>query len=110
MSEHTPGPWITDGPAQFAHRDRGSMVYAKSGNGHLVATLENDNSPNHRENARLIAAAPDLLEACRVLTDEICGLHGSHSEPLKEESWDDTGSFKAYMLARAAIAKAEGTT
>jgi hypothetical protein len=47
------------------------------------------------EDARLIAAAPDLLEACMALSDTI---KTGGMEELK----------MAYKLASAAIAKAEG--
>jgi len=50
-------------------------------------------------NARLIAAAPDLLAALKELADEICaaGLHNSQFPSRAIENAD------------AAIAKAEGT-
>lgn len=64
-SKHTPGPWTLDGPVGFADPDRGAMVYAPHGNGHLVATIEYQYAESNRANARLIAAAPDLLAVCK---------------------------------------------
>ena len=77
---HTPGPWTTCGPAQFADKQTGTMIYAEGGNGHLVATVRNEYSPNQPANARLIAAAPDLLAACKSFLDiwHRAGPLGSH--------------------------------
>ncbi len=48
MSKHTKGPWKT----------KELMVYAEDGNGVTIASV------NSEANARLIAAAPELLAAC----------------------------------------------
>ncbi len=50
---------------QHVVHSAGHQVYAEHGNGHLVATLLTEYSPDNQEaNAYLISAAPDLLEAC----------------------------------------------
>jgi len=59
MSKHTPGPWEAEGPEQFY----GEAV-CDLNNGWRVVTLKAD--PNEYEpeaDAKLIAAAPELLEA-----------------------------------------------
>lgn len=58
MSEHTPGPWHT-GTHEDAH-----IVY--DGDCGFVADAGRDDGEAETEaaNARLIAAAPDLLAAC----------------------------------------------
>jgi hypothetical protein len=68
MSKHTPGPWV------FSAIDstEGFLVVEKARPKSLVATVCKRNGCGwacpHEEpwaNARLIAAAPDLLEACK---------------------------------------------
>lgn len=80
MSEHTPGPW-TAGPASSIV---GQAVMAGIV---MVAAV-----PSGEANAALIAAAPDLLAACKALL----------SHPAMKAS-----PF-AILDARDAIAKAEG--
>ena len=60
MKKHTPGPWA------ILDRAEDSRTHISNG-AHIVCTLgttRTDGSPNHSPNALLIAAAPDLLEAC----------------------------------------------
>lgn len=93
---YTPGPWAL-------HVD-GVLVLGAGPNPQAVVDCETSASPNLRRaereaNARLIAAAPELLEACkRLLT-------------FNEELAVDIGVSAHYPsagFARAAIAKAEG--
>lgn len=97
--EHTPGPWTysTD------DHNRG-RIYA---NGLWIGTTwkadENGAAIPAIENARLIAAAPDLLEAlarlCKHATE--CEMHGEPSQ-VDGIEWNDV------LAARAVIAKAVG--
>ena len=62
MSAHTKGPWRNDGDAV-----RCNVEWSKRGG--VVATVYDPNDSQHHTstseaNARLIAAAPDLLAAC----------------------------------------------
>lgn len=57
MSQHTPGPWETSRDAVPAHHVQ-ITVYAEA-DGQRVATVFREEA-----NARLVAAAPDLLAAC----------------------------------------------
>jgi hypothetical protein len=93
--QHTPGPW-------FVTPD-GAAVYEKDGYGYRGDTVCGlpSRSDSRAANARLIAAAPDLLEALKVAA--------------KAELYDPaTGLIDADVLdivqdvARAAIAKATG--
>lgn len=77
MSKHTPGPWRVDTHCNVMHKD--AMVAFPCISGGL----------NQEANARLIAAAPDLLEAL----EDIAAYYPN--------SW-------AEDVARAAIAKATG--
>jgi hypothetical protein len=86
MSKHTPGPW------QVGHFDSNMICDSDGANRGCspIARVEGT-AAKRRANARLIAAAPDLLEALRPLT--------------KGVYWITDAQVKA---ARAAIAKAEG--
>ena len=63
MSEHTPGPWhvTSDQWIEGPHREMVSCAYGGTmpGTAYDVTTSQ----PIARANARLIAAAPDLLDA-----------------------------------------------
>lgn len=101
MSEakHTPGPWVFIG-----HEAQGLGEYAQIGQigafSDVVARVCTKHKANHslnkcgQANARLIAAAPELLDALAGLIG--CIDHGS----------DDPGA--RLDAARAAIAKATG--
>jgi hypothetical protein len=90
---HTPGPWASDGVTVFA--DLGDGLNACD-----VAVMINDGVlplSIKQANARLIAAAPAMLEALR----ELVGLFQGHMSS-KDELTD------ALNAARAAIAAATG--
>jgi hypothetical protein len=62
-SKHTPGPWV-DGMSKY--REGVLVVRANVPGGRILAEFGSDDEPldeTDRANARLIAAAPDLLEA-----------------------------------------------
>ena len=61
--KHTPGPWQ-------AHHDHGWLV-VESDNGDLYVKIEKGSAAcKHMANARLIAAAPVLLQALRSIAEE----------------------------------------
>lgn len=88
MTKHTPGPWRV-GDAR--HTVFGPKTGAASPE--TIATMGKN---NFRENARLIAAAPEMLEALKVALDL--------------EGWQTTCApvENHFRQIRAAIAKAEG--
>jgi hypothetical protein len=84
MSAYTDGPWRVRGPQIIP--DRASFDW--------VASVQVSNCPNWEANARLIAAAPELLEALESMLIQF-----ADACIIPE---DDS----ACILARAAIAKA----
>lgn len=101
MSEHTPGPWSID--ASLFDRD-GYDRYIVLGDGLYVAEVIGMATPDKdllsTANARLIAAAPDLLAACRALqtTESLWGVDRVAFEDALAE---------ACKLACTAIRRAE---
>lgn len=91
MIKHTPAPWVTEQP------ERKGYVWVSSSDGsraNLATVWRADG--NAMANARLMAAAPDLLEALQSLVDmDVSYQRG----PMVEE---------AVNKARAAIEKATG--
>ena len=90
MSKHTPGPW-----QWTQHFDPTISIY-KDGFGQ-IARLYDSSAGTGKANARLIAAAPDLLDALKALT---------HSLDVEDLVHDDQRS--SFAAAIAAIAKATG--
>jgi hypothetical protein len=97
MSKHTPGPWVADLETYPI------MVRSQSETWPLVDELGNEegrtgvfiaNTGDNKANARLIAAAPDLLEALCKLA-ELYDAMGAPRGPCR-------------IIADAAIAKAIG--
>lgn len=96
--KHTPGPW----EAAIQHRCH-AVIASISGEPKAVAIVGNNNPDDGNEpmrfaNARLIAAAPDLLEVLRrlVIDAQLTGLD-------QQAGWD---SF--FAQAQEVIAKATG--
>lgn len=105
MSEakHTPGPW-------FTHREGFSTIYVEARIcGGLLQEIAAcgptaEGSAQQEANARLIAAAPELLGALQALDEAYCRA----GTPLtREERAEDR---RRLITARAAIAKATGGT
>lgn len=100
---HTDGPWevLDKGDDEYSI-DVGVGPFV-GGEPHLfIATVHGGMSAGeHKANARLIAAAPELLAACkRLVASYLGGERGSYS--LGE-------LYEARMAAERAISKAEGT-
>lgn len=96
-ANHTPGPW-KDGPVFMTGR-RAIFFNDDSKPGRWQRRLDRDKDGTFsEEDARLIAAAPDLLEA---LQDLLCAYGNVKPEYATEDD--------ACRMARAAIAKATGS-
>ena len=96
-SKHTPGPWVEDGQTGSVWQGPGP-VDRKNGLRIAVVDISTDRAEEDRANARLIAAAPELLAACKVLVDARMGPMGLSRNHLA----------RGMDLALAAIAKATG--
>lgn len=87
MSQHTPGPWTIEHTDEIYGADSAPVAY--------VQDTDRTNQQN-RANARLIAAAPELLAALKRIVE-----------------WDDAdcdASLASINAARAVITKAEGVS
>lgn len=93
-TQHTPGPWFANDSLQlFAETGQHIASLDSSTEGFEGGTLY--------ANARLIAAAPDLLAALIAFDDAFS--HYCEGDP-------DSDEVSALYQARAAIAKATGET
>lgn len=105
VASHTPGPWWIERRVGDAlqvnaeHRGKGSS--------YCVASVNHWEGPADLANARLIAAAPDLLAALKDLADWLAyGLNKADgAEPTAE---DHVACERVAAQARAAVDKAEG--
>ncbi len=102
MSNHTPGPWYID-----ADEPEAKGIPITNGAGFIadVGTL-GPSDDEDRANARLVAAAPDLLAALEEVTTELFWMdHGPRDSDRKAFA---RRVEELRGLARAAIAKAKG--
>jgi len=102
MSKHTPGPWAVEfnsygtafvygGPATEQTSSTGVKYRAIVCGGDNPATLK-------RDDARLIAAAPEMLQALKWAEE-----HAAESEAGRDDAW-----YQNLAKLEAVIAKAEG--
>ena len=95
MTKHTQGPWEAyfDETYGVLGPDKGRVAICMNLKGaHGLAGRRDGNEV--AANARLIAAAPELLEACKIAFEQTCSV----------------GRLKDWEQLRAAIAKATGET
>ena len=100
MSKHTPGPWEIDGGTN----PKGDKYIWKKGEyygGHAIATVHEDIQEGAEGNARLVAAAPELLAACKYAKKYIESLPLSG---FSASQMENIGVIDSYITA--AIAKA----
>jgi hypothetical protein len=90
--KHTPGPWTVIGRELHGPDDSGVIVARIPEWGKLADTA--DPGPN---NARLIAAAPDLLAALRALLRdcERLGFEGRNTARIKQQARAALARLKA---------------
>ncbi len=94
---HTPGPWRAAGPHDVNGEPVAYIYQEQEGQSHALAIVRMDSKTSPEANARLIAAAPELLE---VAQNALAFLSVS----------SETGEYKDHLSQRLeqAIAKAEG--
>ena len=93
QAKHTPGPWVATSKAIVSGRTN-IMHRPKWWHEGLLEAEDN-------ANARLIAAAPELLDALCTLLNRLDGIGGEHVTGMEGVDAD-------LMKANAAIAKATG--
>jgi type VI protein secretion system component VasF len=69
---------------------------------------DDEDIPEGLANARLIAAAPDMLSALIDAADALLCAFGQISNPDDPAGWSDADAFESYLTACAAIKKATG--
>lgn len=111
--KHTPGPWTTD---EKDHDAPYQSIRIRSAMHHTVCTVWIDDAPVHefnaeqRTNARLIAAAPDLLEALQgIIEAEHSEGRGGSGFSLRTPTREHQQRvYQAWQKAHEAYAKATG--
>lgn len=100
MTKHTPGPW----KPWMTGFDNQSFAIGPNGKTPIAKTL-GGNKETNEANARLIAAAPDLLEALKE-----CAAWFELDKHRQNPVFASASSIGVQMVlnAKAAIAKAEG--
>lgn len=95
--EHTPGPWKAEGS------ERTLASWVKGADGKRVCTMRE--SEQDWPNARLIAAAPDLLVALERIANSVTIVLTAQAFPQKLRP----GMHAIVDEARAALSRARGT-
>lgn len=110
-TKHTKGPWVWSDKFKTFDNERNTWSLLGEG-GYGILSCDGDaNSPqclgaSGEANARLIAAAPELLEALKLVTDVYAAMRETLSSKYPADGWSaETMTIDA---ARAAIAKATG--
>lgn len=88
--KYTPGPWVVEEDGWISSEDGDPICMIQEGGFNDLLTM----FANDRANAGLIAAAPDLLEACKAMLE--------YANVFTDSD--------AHRMTAAAIAKAEGRT
>lgn len=91
--KHTPGPWVS-------HAEVAGVIYGQDGHQVCTTPRTTRRETERDANARLIAAAPELLSALRELVEAVAPAVGG----LTLEDW----AIEPVAAADAAIAKATG--
>jgi hypothetical protein len=106
MSEHTKGPWQTKAEEVGVDyiRVRGTRLGGRYKVANVICPTSDDRDKEEtRANARLIAAAPKMLEACQLIV--------KYDECDQQNSIELMNAYAdALDAARAAIQSAQGNT
>jgi len=100
MTKHTPAPWRYEQYKDFTDREGGQIGISANTWGNLCIVYQHccKDPQEGMANARLIAAAPDLLEACKRVKSIFDAMFGDCVD-------DKEGNLE---FIKQAIAKAEG--
>lgn len=90
---HTPGPWVDSITMGRSEKGVVAEAFAWMGRGPVIVATRAVREGEHMHNARLIAAAPDLLEALEEISRKYS--NGASADAIAR-------------IARAALAKARG--
>ncbi len=90
---HTPGPWKVDNKDFDRY---GPTVWVEAEKGPFICELVRNGQFNEGDNARLIAAAPDLLQALEQVRDLLDTANERHDRHVRLE---------AYRIADAVLTK-----
>ena len=104
-SKHTKGLWKIHKAGTYYPGYIAREIYAEHDDDKIIATLENANLEDAEKveaNARLIAAAPALYEACRRIVEIL------NEDEGVEFSWDDEGDSVAPRFLHDALTLAKG--
>ena len=106
---HTPGPWVVDemeAAQQPCIRTVEGTAIATAGNGEPWFRAK----PKWVRDANLISAAPDMLDALEELLKRRGDFDDDEYHALEDGGLECERARNAVAVARAAIAKARGTT
>lgn len=100
-NKHSPGPWKLGEFVNVCLKDDDTPAYIQDSSGDVIADCYPDDNPvkphaERQANAKLITAAPDLLEACEKI-----------NEALIKQGFGNS-RIPEFNLLWAAIAKARG--
>jgi hypothetical protein len=110
MAEHTPGPWQYRATVHWEQSDHGGyrwkVLMSPGSRAFQIAMVQVDDDDDEQEaNARLIAAAPDLLEALELLLGDAEPWHAAHNAHAMPISDPEHPWHESIMAARKAIDK-----
>lgn len=123
MKKHTPGPWVAkedgkyrDSPWSIDHEDGHCASWApiSTAKGRTLALVVNDDSKRPMDfqeeemhaNAKLIAAAPELLEAAQKTVDAWAAFIDSFNYTPGIGDMAEDMEFRELLALRTAITKA----
>lgn len=81
MSKHTPAPWYIDGTV------RGTDLIVSNDDYQVAICITHPNPDSNKANARLIAAAPELLEALRIARNYVEAVYLNTPNPKKARNY-----------------------
>jgi len=102
--KHTPGPWELDEEGDTIRADGEFVTRISKSRYH-----DDRDDPEAQANARLIAAAPELLEALNNAAQVFSNLYSAAKISRNDQGADDPNDWKFHLdYTLAAIAKATG--